>query len=358
MKNNKILIFGLMVLVLGVGIFMLNKYFATVTVNVKTQKTVTTSARFVSSTITADGTITAQNQATLNFQTGGKLVYLPFKEGDKILAGQTIAQLDTYQLQRQLSAALNTYRSTRNVFDQTSQNQDKNVIQNQQKITTGQSDTSYLNDVAKRIVDENQANLDNSVVQVELVNYALQMSTLTSPIDGILTHEDVNVSGLNITTATTFKVADPETMVFRANVPTESIYYITVGSNVTLAIDGLANKIGGTVVKIYPSKVVLPSGQAVYQVDIASDELKKQGKLDESGTAIISTNSQNMALVPAWTVLSGKYIWVDNNGQPELKTVTVGKTHGNEIEVKSGLSAGDQIIINPEYLHSLKYKSI
>jgi hypothetical protein len=151
-------------------------------------------------------------------------------------------------------------------------------------------------------------------------------------------------------------VADPKSMVFRANIPIENIYYVSEGSTVSLAIDGIPNKINGTVVKIYPSKVTLANGQAVYQVDIASEDLLSQAKLDETGTAIISTNSENVALVPAWTVLSGKYIWVDNNGAPSLRQVVVGKVHGNEIEVISGLSAEDRIIINPQYISSLKYK--
>jgi hypothetical protein len=125
---------------------------------------------------------------------------------------------------------------------------------------------------------------------------------------------------------------------------------------VTLAIDGIQNKISGTVVKIFPSKIILPSGQAAYQVDISSEELMKKAKLDMSGRAIIYTNSENIALVPAWTVLSGKYIWIDNNGKPDLRKVTVGKIHGNEIEIISGLSENDKIIVDPKYIPSQKYQ--
>lgn len=331
--------------------------------------TTTSSVQFISSTITVDGSVTAQDMATLHFQTAGKLVYLPLKEGDKVYAGQAIAQLDTYSLQRALASALNTYRSTRNTFDQTQANAQNNVLQTQQtnpfdyysdagigQDTTTRTDA--LNDVVKRIIDQNQANLDNSVINVELAHYALQLATLISPLNGIVTHEDVNVAGQNVTTATSFTVADPATAVFRANIPTEYIYYITEGSVVTVAIDGLPNKIQGTIVRIYPSKVTLPSSQAVYQVDIQSDDLKKLAKLDMDGTAILSTNSQNVALVPAWTVLSGKYIWVDDNGKPKLKQVTVGKIHRSTIEVTSGLSSQDKIIINPKYIPSMKYSML
>ena len=79
-------------------------------------------------------------------------------------------------------------------------------------------------------------------------------------------------------------------------------------------------------------------------------------KLDATGTAIISTNSENIALVPAWTVLNGKYIWVNNDGNPVIKTVTVGKIHDNEIEIISGLSSDDKIIIDPKSIPSKIYQ--
>jgi hypothetical protein len=121
-------------------------------------------------------------------------------------------------------------------------------------------------------------------------------------------------------------------------------------------VDGIQDKIDGVVERIYPSKVTLSNGETVYQVDIESDQLKKIAKLDETGTAIISTNSKNVALIPAWTVLSGKYVWIDNNGTPELKEVTTGKIHGNEIEIMSGLTPDNKIIIDPKFISSLKYK--
>jgi len=357
MKTRSKLILVFLIILLVVGGITLGYKNLIVSSGLGSGRTTTTSVRFVTSTIVADGAVTAENQATLSFQTSGKLVYLPFKEGDAISAGQTIAQLDTYALQRDLTLSLNAYRSTRDTFDQTQQNLQDNLLNSQVTSTysNAMDNITAVNDAIHRIADQAQAGLDNSVINVELANYALQLSKLTSPLKGIITHESVTTPGINITPATTFTVADPATMVFRANVPTQDIYYISEGSSVSVAIDGLQNKFDGTVTKIYPSKITLPSGEAVYQVDIESDKLKKIAKLDDTGTAIISTNSENVALVPAWTVLSGKYSWVDVGGTPELKEVTPGKIHGDEIEIINGLTPDDKIITDPEYIPSLKY---
>lgn len=325
----------------------------------------------IDSTIIADGTVTAQDEADLHFQTGGKLASLPYKEGDTVSQGATIAQLDTYVIQQQLTQALNSYKIARDNFDQAQAGQTEGAFQHTstqsttngtQTYTTSQNSFggdigyTYLNDVAKRIVDENQANLDNSVINVQIANYALQMATITSPINGILTHEDVTVAGQNVTPETTFTVADPSTKVFRANVPASDIDFISKGMNASVILDGVQNKITGTITNIYPSKITSPDGEEVYQVDIQSNDIKNSSKLDQSGTAIIMTNAQNVILVPAWTVLSDKYVWVDNSGKPELKAVTVGKLHGSEIEITGGLSKNDRVITDPNVITAKKYQ--
>ena len=348
---------GIVILFLTIGGFVGEKWLTVKTSQRNAQPMTTASVQFVNSVVSATGTVTAQNQATLNFQTAGKLIYLPFREGDKVAAGQTIAKLDTYALQRQLTLSLNAYKANRNSFDQTQENLQDNITRSQTTPTyTNAFDSiTAVNSAIARIADQSQTSLDNSVINVELANYALQLSTLTSPLKGIITREDVTTAGVNITPATTFTVADPTSMVFRANVPTQEIYYVSEGSAVSIAVDGIKDKLNGTVIKIYPAKVTLANGETVYRVDIQSEDLLKMAKLDETGTVLISTHSENVALVPAWTVLAGKYIWVDNGGKPELKEVTVGKIHGQEIEITSGLTTNDKIIIDPKYISSLKY---
>lgn len=310
----------------------------------------------VASQIMAEGAVASQNESTLHFQTAGKLASLRLKEGDPVKQGQVIASLDTYLLQKQLAAALNNYKTARSSFDQTKASQDKNVFQNQQKNTLdtaksglgGEDETSYINDIAKRIADQNQAALDNSVINVESANYAIQLSALTSPIDGVITHEDVTTSGVNITPTTSFVVSDPDSLVFKANVSQNDIDFVNEGSAVTIKI-GSGRVLSGTVSKIYPQKVTLASGDKVYQVDIESGDLNTNSKLGQTGTAMIQSSANtSVILVPSWVVSGHDSIWVLANSKPELRKVRVGQTHGSNIEILEGLKPEDKIITNPQ----------
>lgn len=313
----------------------------------------------IGSDIVASGTIHSQQEATLHFQTPGKLTYLPFKEGDSVSQGQTIAQLDTYPLQQALTQALNTYRSNRNTFDQAQANAQSGVLQGSQKnslnlynqsIIGGDAANTAINDAVKRIVDQNQANLDNSVISVQLANYAMQMATLPAPFSGVITHEDVTVANQNVTTATAFSLADPKQLVFRAEVSASDIDYVQIGARAIVRLNGSSQPITASVAKIYPQKISLPTGD-VYEVDVQTD--KALGVLGQSGNVIITSSAASTTVtVPTWTILGHNQIWVEEHGKAVLKTVTIGQVHGTVVEILHGLSTEDRVITNPATIAS------
>jgi RND family efflux transporter MFP subunit len=332
-------------------------------------KTETVDVSAVSGQIFATGVITAQTQAALNFQMGGKLIYLPFKEGDTISQGQTIAQLDSYALQKQLQIAANSYQATKNSVAQTQENQNAGVLEGQQRVALDQTnkqgysvipETQVIYDTVKTLVDNANLAQNSAQLGVDLANYSLQLSTLTSPITGIVLHEDVNTAGVNITAATSFVVADPTSMVFSANVRQQEIAFISVGNPVTVSLDSLNGKtLLGLVDKIYPQKTTLVNGDQIYRVDIKIDNLPSDVKFGQAGTVLIKSNfNQKVILVPSWTVLSDSYIWVLDNGKPVLKKVKAGDTVNGQTEVMSGLKDTDKVITSPESIISKRYSII
>lgn len=333
-----------------------------------TALTEATEIKSVASVIQADGAITPQNQATLHFQLGGKLTYLPFKEGDLVRQGQTIASLDTYVLQRQVQLAANAFKTAQNSNSQVQQNVGAGVVEGQQRISLDTTNhNSYANtpeaqvitDQVQRIVNNSLLAQNSAQLNVDLANYAIQLATLTSPLDGVVTHEDVILPGVNVTPATSFTVADPSSLVFRANILENDIDFISVGGTATIKVgNDLAKPIIGTVSKIYPDKITLPSGQKAYQVDIESVQISNNSyKMGVSGVVLIRSNTTtNVKLVPTWTVLDHDSLWVLSDGKPVLKSVKLGKIHGDMTEVIEGLSENDKVIINPESIASEKYR--
>jgi len=363
MKKNISFVVGVVALSILFVLAFLQMVNAT---NKYSPKTETISVKKVASEIMADGQIRSQNEAVLHFQIGGKVVYLPFKEGDLIKQGQTIATLDTYIIQKQLASALDTFRSTRDTFDQTKDNIQDNVFKAQQTnpydnyakagMDVG-TEQNVINNVAKRILDQNQANLDNSVIQVEIANYAFTFSTLVSPINGVLIHQDITSPQVMVTPQNAFSIIDPDTFVFRANVSESDINFVEEGAQVTIQLNGQSNKkITGTILKIYPDKISLPTGESVYQVDVGGTEIAQLGKYKQGGVVLIKNKlNTSVVLVPSWLVLSKQYVWVFEDNKPILKSIKTGETSGSDTEVIDGLNNTEKIILNPTTLIKNKY---
>ncbi len=334
----------------------------------QTPKTETANVQIVGSEILANGSTDAQNKATLNFPTGGKLSYLGVKEGDSVYQGETIASLDTYVLQQQLQLMANNYQTAKNGADQAQESQQAGVLEGQQRTsldTTNKQgysaipETNVIYDNVKKIVDNALIAQNSAQINVDIANYTIQLASLTSPLNGIVMHEDVTSSGVNVTPATSFVVADPGSMVFAANVRQQDIDFISVGNSAKIMLDSQKGQvITGAVDKIYPQRTVLSTGESVYRVDIKADNLNQNtAMLGQSGTVLIKSNfTQKVMLVPSWTVLSQNFVWVLENNKPILKEVTIGSTTNGQTEILNGISQNDKVITNPQSVISKRYQ--
>jgi RND family efflux transporter MFP subunit len=323
-------IIGASILVIAL-IFLIFKANSSVSTQVLEIKTVT-------STIQADGQIAPQNQAVLHFQTGGKLIYLPFKEGDQVYQGQTIASLDTTKLQANLRQAEQNFIAAKAVSDKFYDGRDPNASE------------SYDDKIKRTAIDAAQNIAYDNVVKAR---QDLSDAVLSSPMNGIILQEDVATVNVNVTPVTGFVVADPSSLTFRANVLENDIDFISIGNSATIKIGN--ESFSGIIGKIYPDKTTLTNSQKVYLVDIENDEFVNL-KIDQAGTALIQSNSrENVKLVPTWTILNGDSIWVLAKNQAVLRAVRVGKNHGGITEIMDGLKAGDKVILNPESIAVQKY---
>lgn len=320
----------------------------------------------VGSQLIATGYVRSSSEADLHFQIAGKLTYLPFKEGSVVSAGQTIASIDSYALQKQLQLAANTYQTAQNNASQTNESQQAGVLEGQQRYsldTTNKqgyssiTESNVVYDNVKRIVDNSTLSQNSAQISVDLANYSLTLASLQTPIDGIIVHEDVTTPYVNVTPVASFLVVDPTQYVFRANVSEDDIPFVNIGATAQIVLVGSDKKIEGQVVKIYPDKTTLPSGENVYLVDIQSPSLAAAStKYNQDGVVTITNKyASPVVMVPSWTVVGNQYIWIHRQDKVVLAQVKIGDTINNMTEILSGLSSDDKIITNPRYLVSKKY---
>ncbi|HEX7042762.1 MAG TPA: efflux RND transporter periplasmic adaptor subunit [Patescibacteria group bacterium] len=334
MKNKSFIIILLLVALISFGIVALSTYAIS---SFSTIKGENVAVKSVSQDINASGSIHSLNEATLHFPIAGKVVYLPFKEGDAVTQGQTIASLDVRTIADNLQSAVKSAQNQQISFDTVNDfNGDRSL-----------SDTG-LSVSARRQLETAANTLDQTQLAVEIQKIAQEQAYLISPINGVITHEDITTPNVNVTTTSSFSVADPTQKVFRAQILATDIDFVSVGASATIRLDGSEKTFSGSVEKIYPQKTTSSNGEDVYLVDISSDNLPSNILFDQTGSVVIKSNDQSQGvMVPTWAILGHNGVWVLENHKAVFKNVTVGETHNDMTEIIGGLSSEDKVILSP-----------
>lgn len=179
--------------------------------------------------------------------------------------------------------------------------------------------------------------------QEELANY-----TVRAPFDGVIASvgvekgDAVSSGGAVATIITKQKIA---TISFNE----VDVAKIKVGQKVNLTFDAISElNITGTVAEIDTIGTV-SSGVVSYNVKIVFDVQDDQIKSGMTVTAVIITSSKTDVLMVKTSAIKNQgetsYVQVLVDGTPQNKTVVVGGSNDTMTEIVSGLSEGDEIIV-------------
>ncbi len=287
--------------------------------------------------ISASGTIQAEEQVDLKFQTSGLLTWVGVKEGDRVKKGQAIASLDKRELEKNLLKALRDYQKERWDFEETHQVTYKDQI---------------ITDTIKRILEKHQFDLDKVVADVEIKEIALKLSTLVSPIEGIVTHIDTPVAGVNITPATAvFTIANPNKMKFVANVDEADIAKVKEGQKAKIVLDAYPNQeFEGVINKIAFASITTKGGGTAYQVEVNLPENKNlQFKVGMNGDLeIIISEEKEVITIPNEAIKERgekKFVKIIEDYQIKEVEIKTGLTNESKTQVIQGLKEGTILII-------------
>lgn len=259
---------------------------------------------------------------------GGIVTALYIKEGQAVRKGQLLVKLDDQLLRQQieplqvnLSAAEDTYKRTKNVWDQ--------------GIGTYQTVLS-----AKTQVENLKKNIDIIKKQIALTN-------ITAPLSGVA--DVVNSKVGQAYNPTDIRIVNTGSLKIVVNVPENYSDKVGVGSNVKVTLPDDTSRVLLTKVSV-AGKTIDPISRSFYI------EAPIPSRPDFKPNQVIIARLQDFAMANAITVPlntlqndeKGKYVLiaVKENGKliARKKYVIDGQLYGDRLQIKSGLNAGDQVI--------------
>ncbi len=293
----------------------------------------------ISQTLQVSGVVDAKERARLRFLLGGKVTYLGAQEGDWVKRYQTIAKIDSQDLEKRLSQDLNTYFNQRMDFEQSRADY-------KDKATTTTDE---------RIIQKSQKNLENKVLDVEVRDITIRNTLLSSPIAGILVSSPVSVPGVQLSASDAFEIVNPQSLVFRATIDERDLSQVRVGQEATLVLDAYPDReVTTTVAKIgYVSAATstgtvflaeLPLSNSGWDNPLDHFRLGMNGDVD-----ILLKRGSHVLTVPTSSIRERdgkKYVQLKKTTQETLEVeVGVGIETDDRTEIVSGLTESDEVLV-------------
>lgn len=299
-------------------------------------KTTTAQYKDIRKTLSFSGRIDAASRVRMHFAAAGKLVYLGAQEGDAVKKYQTLATLDQRSMQKTLEKQLSLYQTERWDFENAQDDRKDRTLPQEER----------------REAEQDQFALNRSVLDVELQSIAVESSRLTSPIAGILVTSPVKTPGVNVSVTDYFEVVDPATLYFRVHVDEVDIDELKIGQPVEVRLDARPDQVlRATVDKIAYQSTETTSGTAfavdlkfLDAVNISEQRVGMNGDAD-----IMLAEAKQVLVLPisAVTYRDGRYFVniKTDSGKPEERAVETGIETDSEIEIRSGVTENDQVVL-------------
>jgi membrane fusion protein, multidrug efflux system len=272
------------------------------------------------------GSVLPNESLELSSETSGKITGLYFKEGNKVKKGEVLLQINDVEIRAELEKQKNNRKL----------NEDNEFRQRKLLEKDAISQEEYDNALNR---------LNITLSDIKVLEAQLEKSRITAPFDGTIGLRSVS-EGAYITpgsvVATLYNIS-PAKIEFA--IPGRYSTQVSQGKIIRFTIEND--------LKVYEGKVYALEPR----IDPATRTLKLRALADNSsGTLLpgqfvkvelILQTSDNAILVPTEAVIpeqGGKKVYVLENGNAKEVKIETGIRSNTELEVLSGLKAGDTLI--------------
>ena len=287
---------------------------------------------------TLPGSIRANQQATLYAKVAGYLKSLTVDKGDAVQAGQSLGEIEVPEL----LADRAKYKAEARVAEV-----------DFQRISAAQKKAADL--VTLQSVDEAKGRLEIAAANLERTETLLRYARITAPFAGIITARFVDpgafiasaTSGSAAQTAAIVTVADFDTVRAQVALPEAEASLVQVGQPVRVSVEGLPSK-------TFEAKVARFS----YALDDATRTMPVEADLPNPDHTLrpgmfalikIGVEKHSQALLIPFEALvmekANAFAFTAVGGKAKKTAIKIGFNDGVQVEVLSGLSEGDVVIL-------------
>ena len=289
------------------------------------------------------GALEARTKAVMRAEVGGSIVQLRVDVGDSVRRGQVLARIDDKVVRDSARSAEMQVKSSE-LEHTTLEKQAERVAALVQAGALAVRDL----EAARAQAALANARLEAARAALTQANEHVGWTTITSPIDGVVSALAVNEGDVAPLGAELLTVIDPSSMRLRASVPSEALAQVVVGAAVTFHVRGYgAQTFSGTVERVAPAVdeltrqipvwVAIPNPNGKLIAGLFAD-----GRITGSPreALIVPVSAVNLASTPVVV----KRLTAEDTVEEVVVDVGMRDTTENVIEVTRALNEGDRLL--------------
>ncbi len=280
------------------------------------------------------GTVEEETGTALSFSMGGTIRQLNVKVGDRVRRGQLIATVDPTSVKNSYEMARTNRIQAQDAYDRYKQLHDKGSL----------PDIRWV---------EVQSKLQEAVSAENIARKNLSDCNLYAPYDGIISEKNAEVGqnvapGMPVAKLVTTKVLN-----VKISVPESEMANVAIHQRADIRVQALNGKMfsGYVTEKSVIADPISRSYDVKIRVQGASKDLLP-GMVSEVkllGGKASKIDASSPIIIPATLIQladdNSSFVWLDEGGKAVRRTISLGEYQSNGVIVKSGLKAGDKLIV-------------
>jgi RND family efflux transporter MFP subunit len=310
-------------------------------------------------TVSLPATTTAFEAANIFARTNGYIEKRYVDIGDRVKAGDLLADIVAPELDHQIAQAQATLAQNQATLQQTQASRDLAQVTNardsnlvkQGWLTLQQGDNDRLTLQAQQAaVGVAQSNSAAQQAQIRVLQQEKAYQRVVAPFDGVITQRSID-NGSLVTSGSTFMftLMHPNVIRTQVFVPQDEAFGVGPGVEAVVRVPEIPNRsFPGTVTRI--ASALQPGSRTLLtEIDVPNPDGALSPGIYCTVELYIPRKTPSM-IVPADAVIfneNGLHVAVVENGTAHLQKINIARDFGKEVEVHDGVKPGDQVILNP-----------
>lgn len=292
-----------------------------------------------------DGVVQAVRQTVMAAQVPGAVVALQVKAGDRVKTGQVLLRLDARAADQTAAAGAAQVRAARAAQDAATRE-----FERQKQLF----EKSYISQAAlDRAEAQYKATQAESAAQLASAGAARTQTdfyVVRAPYDGVVAEVNVVLGDMAMPGRPLLTVYDPAALRVSAAIPQTVAARLAREQQPQAEVPGIAGRIAPSRSQLLPTVDPATHTQEL-RLDLPAGTAAAPGQFARAWLPLAGGGEARLT-VPARAVvrraeLTAVYV-TNKDGQPLLRQVRLGRAEGDTVEVLSGVSAGEPVVLDPQ----------